>query len=346
MKEGENMLGQTQELTLQVRVTGQTQNSLTLAYRVENKSDCDVYIFNQIYKRRLPNGLFVVDPNLVYVSLGDDTLRLTKAVPYIPESAIEEHPIIPCATMLGHGQSFEETFDVILPAVSFNPYFPARIRDARQVPVTYHNTIFSLGYFKANELGKRQAISVMTSRGEAFYVTLTAPSQQLISSEPLIRPIPVLPELATQPPLLRTCPYCGGSNLGSLPICLLCKRNLGQIQEVTQPKPSIHPNIQPNVQPFIQPIQPNIQPSIQPSIAPALVTICPKCKQPLKPGKSFCTSCGYRTDMQSTPVANAPNIPNAPNVPTRVERICPNPQCRQVVRVGRRFCSICGTQVE
>lgn len=336
------MLGQNQELALQVRITGQTQNSLMLTYRVENKSDCDVYIFNQIYNRRLPNGLFVVDPNLVYVSLGDDTLRLSKAVAHMPDNAIVEHPIIPCATMLERGKSFEENFNVILPAVSFNPYFPPRIRDARQVPVTYHNTIFSLGYFKATELGKRQAISVMTSRGEAFYVTLTAPSQQLISSEPLIRPIAVLPEIAIQPPPLRICPHCGASNLGSLPICLLCKADIGQIQSIAQPMPKIEPTrVAP---PRIEPI-PRIEPArvvepikvpptrVEPRIAPPAVTVCPKCKQPLKPGKEFCTSCGYKPDAaQST---------NA----TKADRICPNPQCRQVVRVGRRFCSVCGTQV-
>jgi hypothetical protein len=56
------------ELALELRVTGQTQERLELSYRVENRSDSDVYLFNRLHRQQLPGGVYGVEADLVYVS--------------------------------------------------------------------------------------------------------------------------------------------------------------------------------------------------------------------------------------------------------------------------------------
>jgi hypothetical protein len=244
------------ELALELRVTGQTPERLELHYQVENRADSDVYLFNRLYRQQLPGGGAAVETDLVYTSLAGGRLRLAKWVPEIPENILVEYPIIPCATLLERGRSFQETFRVALPAVSHHAYHPPRLRLPGERPVIYQSLTFALGYFKTAEMGGRQVSRVKTTAGDAFYVPVTAPDQRVVTSDMISRAVPVLPDFPVEAP--RTCPRCGATNTGSQPACLFCQSPL--------PPPSV-------------------------AVAPT-ERRCPQCGRVVPPGNAFCTRDG------------------------------------------------------
>jgi hypothetical protein len=55
--------------------------------------------------------------------------------------------------------------------------------------------------------------------------------------------------------------------------------------------------------------------------------LCPQCSNLLKPGKQFCSNCGYQLGASTAPI----------------ERCCP--KCNRIVPPGKRFCTADGTPV-
>jgi predicted nucleic acid-binding Zn ribbon protein len=110
----------------------------------------------------------------------------------------------------------------------------------------------------------------------------------------------------------RPCSSCGTINIGVQWVCVHCRLPLPLLSSLKVPHIAAgHAGGQ--------------------GAAPA-AALCPQCGNALKPGKSFCTACGFRLTAQAAQPVVAP-----------AARQCPT--CSRAVPADKKFCTACGTRL-
>ena len=204
------------DLTLRFSILELGKDVLAVEYEAGNVSDSDLYVFNRLHRDVSDDGVFDLDPNVVYIAVEDSVVHLTKRVPDIPRGLLVEVPIVPCATLLRRGETLRETLSLSLPLRSFNPYRP----QDQAVVTGFDSVVFSLGYFKVSEIGARPVNDVRTTQGTALHVYVT-PWEQLVA-----RTAAVSVSKAGPPPAGLTCPNCGAENPPASRFCSQCGARL------------------------------------------------------------------------------------------------------------------------
>ncbi len=200
-----------QDLRLEFEILEHTSALLRCRYVAQNVTGSDLYLFNRLYHDLRDDGVFDVDPDLVYIDLEDGVLHLSKRIPDLPENVLAEVLIVPCVTALAGGGSLVESISLNLPARRMNPYL-----SHLSVPVEkFDAVVFSLGYCRASELGPSRLETVRSIAGPALHIGYTA-QQQL-----LVRTLPVSANVVS-PPAARTCPRCGAATSPGSRFCTQC----------------------------------------------------------------------------------------------------------------------------
>jgi hypothetical protein len=187
-----------EDLNLEFEVLELTGSVLRCRYEVENVSGSELYLFNRLYHDLRDDGVFDLDPNLVYVDVENSTLHLSKRIPNLPEGVLAEALIIPCVTVLPSGGRMQETFSLSLPLQRMNPY----LRHLSAPVESYESVFFSLGYFRVAEIGRTPVETVRTSAGPALHVNVTAGQQLVVRTAPF-------KVGAVTAPKEKKCPRCG-----------------------------------------------------------------------------------------------------------------------------------------
>lgn len=131
--------------------------------------------------------------------------------------------------------------------------------------------------------------------------------------------VPQTPQTPQTPKTV--CPACGLTNQGTMTRCLRCDAPLATaIARQCMMCSRLNIGIQQSCL-FCRTMLP---PAYVPARAQPLPT-CPACHNPLKPGKSFCTSCGHQLSAAAAPITG---------------RHCT--RCGKAVPVGKNFCTGCG----
>jgi len=200
-----------EDLRLEVEILEHTSALLRFRYVAENVTGSDLYLFNRLYHDLRDDGVFDVDPNLVYVDVESGLLHLSKRIPDLPDNVLAEVLIVPCVTALAGGSSVVESVSLNLPARRMNPYL-----SHLSVPVErFDAVVFSLGYCRASELGPARVETVRSIAGPALHIDYTA-EQQL-----LVRTAPVSASVVSRP-TARTCPRCGAAASPGSRFCSKC----------------------------------------------------------------------------------------------------------------------------
>jgi len=190
------------DLKLDFAVLELTKDTLRVRYEAENVGASDLYLFNRLYRTYTDEGVFELDPDLVYVYPEDGVAHLTKRIPDIPRGIHVEIPIVPCVTVLSRGRRLSESMSLRLPLRQHDPYRP------EETPAIqgFDSVVFSLGYFRASEIGKRPVNYVRTTQGQALHAYVT-PWDQLFA-----RTAPVEARSARESAAEQTrCPRCGAA---------------------------------------------------------------------------------------------------------------------------------------
>lgn len=207
-------------IRLYARVLSQTATALVIEYAVDNTTPSDVLVCNRLYSGRLPNGAYIVDPNVVDVGVGPDLqAELCKWVTERGPDVNVEYPHHPLATMLRPGERFTEQFSVALPLAPVDVYHPLRERPTGSV-VPSKGLSLALGWFPRQRLDDGLVVDVDTTAGRLPMVKASWAAQpiarvQLPDSVPVIAP-------STGPALRRQCSTCGSLNAGDQQTCLRC----------------------------------------------------------------------------------------------------------------------------
>lgn len=196
------------------------EDVLRVGYQAENVSDSDLYVFNRLYRDVSDEGVFNLDPNLVYIYVEDGVVHLTKRIADIPLGILVEIPIVPCVTLLPHGERLSETLSLKLPLRSFDPYQP----ETEATIASIDSLAFSLGYFKVSEIGARPVNEVQTTEGRALYAYVTPWDQLVVRTAPIGMSKPAPSEAAAEGRL--ECPQCGTANPPGSRFCSHCGNKL------------------------------------------------------------------------------------------------------------------------
>jgi hypothetical protein len=186
------------DLRLEFEILEHTGALLRCRYVAENVTGSDLFLFNRLYHDLRDDGVFDVDPDLVYVDAADEVLHLSKCIPDQPENVLAEVLIVPCVTALAAGSKVVESFRLSLPPQRMNPY----LSHLRAPVESFDAVVFSLGYCRASALRSGQVETVRSIAGPALHIEMTA-AQQLIT-----RTAPVKIG-AVAPPAKKTCARCG-----------------------------------------------------------------------------------------------------------------------------------------
>jgi hypothetical protein len=200
-----------EDLNLEFGILENTSASLRCRYVAENASGSDLYLFNRLYHDLRDDGVFDIDPNLVYVDMEDDVLRLSKRIPDLPDGVLAEALIVPCVTMLHSGSRLEETLSLSLPLQRSNPY----LRHLSAPVAGFESVSFSLGYCRVSELGATRVETVRSIAGPALHIDITAEQQLLVRTAPVAL-------AAASPQERKTCPQCGASLSVGSRFCSQC----------------------------------------------------------------------------------------------------------------------------
>ncbi|MBN1152229.1 MAG: zinc ribbon domain-containing protein [Dehalococcoidia bacterium] len=200
-----------EDLNLEFEILQHTNALLRCRYVAENVTGSDLYLFNRLYHDLRDDGVFDVDPDLVYVDTADGVLHLSKCIPDLPENVLAEVLIVPCVTPLAAGGKVVESFRLSLPPQRMNPYL-----SHLHAPVeSFDAVVFSLGYCRASDLRSGQVETVRSIAGLALHVEMTA-AQQLV-----VRTGPVSANVVSTP-AARTCPRCGAATSPGSRFCTQC----------------------------------------------------------------------------------------------------------------------------
>jgi hypothetical protein len=177
------------DIQLEFRLAGLTPDTLSVTYEAVNSSGEDLYLFNQLYVTRRPDGWFDIDTNLVWINLEDGTAHITKRIPDVPDDLDVYAYMIPCASVLPPGQRIEETIKLALPLRAHNPYLTPSVGGQQGVATTIK---FSLGYWKSSMPPRVPSNPVNTSLGTALFVNVTPYDQLLVTALPIMVAVPVV----------------------------------------------------------------------------------------------------------------------------------------------------------
>lgn len=123
---------------------------LRVRYRTGNPWGREVCVTNRLYSRD-PAGGLSLDPNRVYIRIGEETLHLAKRFVEVPEGMDVECPEVPFITVLQPGESLTEELDLALPAREAWPYEAFRDGAWREEQQSFERIDFELGYFLPRE---------------------------------------------------------------------------------------------------------------------------------------------------------------------------------------------------
>lgn len=328
---------------LNVRILAQTPESLLLDCRLKNALDHTLYAFDRPWHSMLHDGVYWVDPNIVYVELVEHHVAsVGKWIPPIPENMSVESPIVPLVTRVEAGKTLHEMWQIPLPLTQFDPYLPKPRNAAAGETEARSSLRVSIGYCDATQLGQLEPQTARTTRGEALRLPMLRSQQHLATTTLHNVSIPVVPDTPQQSPP-RRCPNCGATNVGPHTTCLICSATLhapqpdytapggaGSGSAVRCPNPGCGEPIFPGSK--FCPSCGTPAPADRSSVS--VPQFCEKCGDPLLPGIRFCPSCG----------AEVPHGLASQQSSTGPAR-CPNPQCGATVPAGNTFCSECGTRV-
>jgi len=209
-----------EDVRLYARVLSMTDSVIVLEYVVDNASSGDVLVCNRLYSGRTPNGVYVIDPNVVYVSIEPGPRpNVTKRVPERGDDVNVEYPIQPVATLLRPGERFGEQFTMTLPLAPVDAYHPLRARPTAATVPSKGLTV-SLGWFARKDLDDPLVVDVDTTAGRLPLVKASWVAQSIAQVE-LDVSVPVLAPAPTGV-LTRQCPRCGAANAGEQDACLRC----------------------------------------------------------------------------------------------------------------------------
>jgi hypothetical protein len=204
------------DLELQCVIEEQTAAMLQLRYDAANVSNSDLYLFNRIHSEYTEDGVFKLDDNLVYIYSEDGGIHLSKRIPDIPSGVFAEMPIVPCTMLLRIGERLSETLRLNLPLQPWDPYLP----NFRPASVScWDSLVFSLGYFRASEIGQRPVNYVRTTQGQMLHAYVT-PYDQLIVR--VVLEGEGASDTAKPPEEPQPCPGCGASNPPGSQFCNQC----------------------------------------------------------------------------------------------------------------------------
>ncbi len=115
-------------LSLEVRLDARLP-TLSLSYRLSNKSGRDWGVFSRIPATRL-DGTPSYAPAAIYVDIDDDTLQLGKYVLPLPPGLQVTYRVVPGITVLPSGEQLAERILLPVPVPADNPYRRASLSGA------------------------------------------------------------------------------------------------------------------------------------------------------------------------------------------------------------------------
>jgi hypothetical protein len=111
-------------LTLDARLAGEEARSIQLEWTLTNGSPHPFVVLRYLYRAFDRQGLLLPEPNLAYVSVGEDgIIHLSKKVIPVPAKGINViTPFVPLGVDLPPGGQMTETIRVRVPITWWNPY--------------------------------------------------------------------------------------------------------------------------------------------------------------------------------------------------------------------------------
>lgn len=209
------------EPLLEVRVLNQTAEVLDLGYTLTNPAGDDLLVCNLLHRGQAPDGSFMVEPALAYVSFEPGPVpHLSQQIPEMGDDVDEEVPVRPFATRLAAGGRVEGSIVVALPIRPFDAYRRFPLRDAADA-VPAGRLVVTIGWLRAGDVNPLLLSELDTAVGRRPLVKVAAGGQRFARAELAIT-VPVLPPVSpiTTPP--RQCASCGAVNLGDQAACLRC----------------------------------------------------------------------------------------------------------------------------
>jgi hypothetical protein len=210
---------ETADVRLYGRVQSMTDTAVVLEYALDNVTGVDIVVCNRLYRQRLPDGRYVIDPDLAYVSVEPGPRPdVSKRVLERGDDVHVEYPVQPFATLLRPGERLSEQFTLALPLYAVDAYHPVHERPLG-TPIASQGLTLSLGWFPHARLGEL-IVEAETTAGrlpmvKASWVAQSIATVAIDASVPVLAPQPDLG-------LRRQCTTCGAVNAGEQANCLRC----------------------------------------------------------------------------------------------------------------------------
>jgi len=161
---------------------------LKVRYRVKNTREHPIYLFNLIWEFG-PKGQYVPARMPVYACLRQTgLLHLAKTILPPPRNHSVELRIVPFASKIEAGHTFEEELQLPLPVDEFNSYFPVR-RDSKYKVEPAHTVLFSLDF--VNEAPDMKAATAPLPNGLRLQHPKLLALVETVQSEPQPLRVPV-----------------------------------------------------------------------------------------------------------------------------------------------------------
>ncbi|MER3416570.1 MAG: hypothetical protein C4297_10210 [Gemmataceae bacterium] len=185
------MSGMALTVAFEARLTMKTPQQLHVSYRLQNKTNGDLCVFDRLYRTQ-PSGERIMDENMAYILFEKQvTLHITRSVIRIPDGLKVEYPEVPYARLLAAGATLEASFLLAVPVVEVHPYLEPLMSD-RAKERSCKSVYFSLGIApKKPDLNLRE----LTAVGKGIYAADYGPAlmlQQVLKSSPVAMPLTAL----------------------------------------------------------------------------------------------------------------------------------------------------------
>lgn len=208
------------DVRLYARVLSMTDTALVLEYAIDNATPGDVLVCNRLYAGRAPDGRYLLDPNVAYVTVAPGpSPEVSKRVLERGDDVNVEYPVQPVATLLRPGERFSEQFTVALPLVAQDAYHPLRAQPT-QPPVASQGLSLALGWFARATTDDELVVEVDTSAGRLPLVKASWAGQSIVRADLGVSVPVIAPEPLAELP--RQCANCGATNVGDQQNCLRC----------------------------------------------------------------------------------------------------------------------------
>ena len=164
-----------------------TDNSLTIQYKVTNRTTHDLYIFNRLFEKT-EDGVVLTDKNLAYVLANSKRVMVSKAMAPVPADRKVEYVQVPCVTKIPALSSIEETFTIPLPLTIKTPYQQPEAGST----ISRKDLFFSVGYFVGHAQTHTYELTVQTPNGPAIrFDPFAYEDQKLLIAGPFQQPVAV-----------------------------------------------------------------------------------------------------------------------------------------------------------